>query len=172
MYELFVLSELMEGPKSGYRLREIMETTLGPNRKISFGVLYPLLNKLAESGYILIENPEDRKKRSITITDAGEAHFKELMKEPIPRNAHTDDLYLIRLDAMQHVDVATQLQILDGYKEEQLRILSSTKAMLNDFGQTERKADHLYAERILKLRQLKTETTIGWIRDYESELKE
>ena len=59
MNELFVLGELMESPQNGYHLRNAMQASLGKNRKVSFGVLYPLLDKLAKNGLITITVNEE-----------------------------------------------------------------------------------------------------------------
>ncbi|MFZ2942377.1 MAG: PadR family transcriptional regulator, partial [Latilactobacillus curvatus] len=52
MYELLMLSALMSRNMSGYKLRIILENAMVPRRKISNGVLYPLLDKLESKGCI------------------------------------------------------------------------------------------------------------------------
>ncbi|WP_225354176.1 hypothetical protein [Lacticaseibacillus saniviri] len=49
------------------------------------------------------------------------------MAEPIPKGAHTDDIYRIKLDAMQHLPLSTQLDLLNDYKLEQESIIRDAK---------------------------------------------
>ncbi|NRZ43660.1 DNA-binding PadR family transcriptional regulator [Clostridium beijerinckii] len=51
MNELFILGELMEEPQSGYDLRNALQASLGRHRKVSYGVIYPLLEKLENDGF-------------------------------------------------------------------------------------------------------------------------
>ncbi len=54
MYELIILSLLMNGPLHGYLIAKITNDIIGPWAKVSNGTLYPLLAKLEKSGYIAI----------------------------------------------------------------------------------------------------------------------
>ena len=58
MNELFILGELMEEPQSGYYLRNALQVSLGHHRKISYGVIYPLLEQLEKDGLVEITNVE------------------------------------------------------------------------------------------------------------------
>ena len=53
MYELLILGTLMSRSMSGYKLRKILGNSLVPRREISNGVMYPLLRKLEDDGYII-----------------------------------------------------------------------------------------------------------------------
>jgi len=50
MYVLFVLGQLMDRPMTGYQLRKALTAVVGRDLTISFGALYPLLDKLAAAG--------------------------------------------------------------------------------------------------------------------------
>ncbi|GMA68270.1 hypothetical protein GCM10025884_18970 [Leuconostoc gelidum subsp. gelidum] len=68
MYELYVLGQLLFTDRSAYKLRFVLENVLGINRKVSFGVLYPLLEKMENSGTIVMTNDLDwRGKKSYML---------------------------------------------------------------------------------------------------------
>src|SRR5579885_3084889 len=81
VYELFVLGELAVQPLYGYLLREIAERILGPLSPLSWGILYPLINRLEKDGLTTssVEQPRadfPRKERGqprriYSITPAG-----------------------------------------------------------------------------------------------------
>ncbi|MDD3224619.1 MAG: PadR family transcriptional regulator [Clostridium sp.] len=113
--ELFILGELMEEPQSGYDLRNGLQIFLDRHRKISYGVLYPLLEKLRNEGFLEMTNVESngKTKKIAFITKKREEHFFELMKMPVPDGAHNADLYLIKLNVMQHLSINEQMQLLE-----------------------------------------------------------
>ncbi|HAT55140.1 MAG TPA: PadR family transcriptional regulator, partial [Lactobacillus sp.] len=121
MNELYILGELMENPKTAYRLRQSMQVSLGRHRKVSFGVIYPLFERLEKAGYITLtpQNDDKRSTKIAAITAAGNERFLQLMHEPVPEGAHTDDIYQIKLDAMQHLPMDEQQGLLDQYMIEQ-----------------------------------------------------
>lgn len=93
MSELFVLGELMESPQNGYHLRNTMQASLGKNCKVSFGVLYPLLDKLTKNGLITITvNDEGRTQKTASMSAKGRQRFFELMKQDVPSGAHTEEI--------------------------------------------------------------------------------
>lgn len=169
MNELFVLGELMEGPKTGYQLRFNLEGTLGGHRKVSFGTLYPLLDKLAAQDLITltIDENDGRNKKIATLTPAGKARFEQLMREPVAQNAHTMDVYLIKVNAMWALPLADQLLILAEFRAEQQEILAGVQEDLAHFDQHQGGLDHLYAKGLAELRQRTTEVVLSWIDEVE-----
>lgn len=171
MNELFILGELMEGPQNGYHLRSALQTSLGRHRKISFGVIYPLLDKLADLGFIQIAaDKEVHNKKIATITEKGEARFFELMEKPVPDGAYNADIFLIKLDAMQHLSIERQLKLLDEFYEEQQKIITDTKQAINHLAEKKSK-DHYYAQKKLDLRLRQSKEAIKWIEEFRDDLK-
>ncbi|MEG0283825.1 MAG: PadR family transcriptional regulator [Erysipelotrichales bacterium] len=171
MNELFILGELMEGMQNGYQLRNALQTILGHNRKISFGTLYPLLNKLEKNGLIIITIDEsDRKRKDITITEAGRVRFIELMEQPVLDGAYKMDIYLIKLDAMQHLDEESQKNLLNEFKIVEEKVVVETLRDINHLAAKQSK-DHWYAAKILQLRLAHANATIKWIIEYQEEFK-
>ena len=170
MNELFVLGELMESPQNGYHLRNAMQASLGKNRKVSFGVLYPLLDKLAKNGLITITvNEEGRTQKTASITDKGRQRFFELMKQDVPSGAHTEEIYLIKLDSMQHPPLDEQKELLMVYIREKQITVDEIKGYLKKLDEV-KKIDHWYATKKLELLLGKAQLAIQWAEDFLSEL--
>ncbi|AZV58374.1 PadR family transcriptional regulator [Clostridium sp. AWRP] len=170
--ELFILGELMEEPQSGYDLRNGLQIFLGRHRKISYGVLYPLLEKLRNEGFLEMTNVESngKTKKIASITKKGEKRFFELMKMPVPDGAHSADLYLIKLNVMQHLSLNEQMQLLDKFYQEQKDIIQDARQALNKLAK-ENSRDHWYASKKFQLLLNQADVTIEWINKFKKELK-
>ncbi len=171
MNELFILGELMEGPQNGYQLRCAMQISLGHHRRISFGVIYPLLEKLAHSGFITLSNASDKRRTNIaSITDKGKARFFELMEQPVQRGAYNADIFLIKLDAMQHFPIEKQLIFLDEFINEQSIIIDNTNKAIEKLLK-EKCTDHWYAQKKLDLRIQQSTVTMQWAKAFRKDLE-
>ncbi|MDR3189714.1 MAG: PadR family transcriptional regulator [Lactobacillaceae bacterium] len=165
MYELYVLSELMDGPKTGYHLRKVLQLTLGTHRKISFGVLYPLLKKLSEQGLINLSAEENGTKKTASITQAGAQRLQVLIATPLVHNAHVEEAFLIKLDAIQHAKPAVQLAVLNEYQAWNTEQITSSQASverllgLTDMSEVDRQS----AMRIIQLKISRNQVTLDWI---------
>lgn len=170
--ELFILGELMEEPQSGYDLRNGLQIFLGRHRKISYGVLYPLLEKLENEGFLEMANLETngKAKKIASITKEGEEHFFELMKMPVPDGAHSADLYLIKLNVMQHLSFNEQMQLLDQFYQEQKNIIQDAQNVLGKLSE-EKSRDHWYASKKFELLLNQANVTMKWIDKFKQELK-
>ncbi|WP_260343810.1 PadR family transcriptional regulator [Periweissella beninensis] len=161
--ELAILGELMEGPKTGYQLRQAMENTLGHYRKVSFGVLYPLLTKFEEQHYITLKIDDSPKRKKIaTISEKGKSKFRQLMLIKVPENAYTDDIYRIKLDVMQHMSINQQLVVIKEYRNFQNKVLMDIDMKLN-YLKSKNTKDHFYAQQVVKLRQKEGYVVLGWL---------
>ena len=170
MNELFILGELMEAPQNGYHLRSSLQVSLGRNRKISFGVLYPLLDKLASQGLIKLTTIKDgRTQKVATITEAGKKRFFELMREDVPAGAKSRDIYLIKLDAMQHLPLVEQQALLTTFISEQQKTIDETRPLIREFEQDE-KIDHWYAEKKQTLKISEARVARDWAKEFLKEL--
>lgn len=173
MNELSVLGELMEEPQSGYDLRDTLQASLGHHRKVSYGVIYPLLEKLEEKGFVKTTNlgSDGKNKKVAAITEKGKGRFLELMKMPVPDGAHNADIYLIKLDVMQHLDLDEQLQLLEQFHLEQNDIIKETQTALKKLEKEDSK-DHWYAGKKFELRLQQAKITIEWIGKFKDDLIE
>lgn len=123
IYELYILGELMRCSMHGYLFHTILNQVMGPIRKISWGVLYPLIRRLEEEG--LIEQVHDdmpnegrgKKKKTYQITEAGRTQFYLLMEEPIEYTADYDLHFQIKLCNFDKIKDDVKLIILHQYKD-------------------------------------------------------
>lgn len=173
MNELFILGELMEEPQSGYDLHRALQTSLGRHRKISCGVIYPLLDKLEKRGLMEIATIlrcDGKNKKIATITEKGRKRFFELMNMPVPGGAHNDDIYLIKLDVMQHLNLEEQIQLLEEFYQEQKDIIEDTQNALKKLS-GENSKDHWYAGKKFELRLQQAKIATEWIDNFKYELR-
>lgn len=120
MYELFILSELMEKPRNGYNLRVILQKMVGNERNISFGMLYPQLERLEEKDYITTSVDQTDSKRTSkinVISSTGKNRFYELMVQSVPVNQNTQLTYEIKIGSFHLVSTEIQKQIITEYVE-------------------------------------------------------
>jgi DNA-binding PadR family transcriptional regulator len=127
IYELFVLGELMDGPHHGYLLRDILGRLLGPFRHISWGVLYPLIRQLEREG-LIVPFEEDgneqgeggagsKQRKQYRITEAGRERFGHMMLERGDYHADYPELFLVKLNNLDHLTSQEQLEVLGHYQE-------------------------------------------------------
>ena len=72
--ELIVLSILESGPRHGYEIGKLIETTSGGQLKFHVASLYPLLYRLEERGWLQgrwLEKSGQRRRRSYSLTKEG-----------------------------------------------------------------------------------------------------
>ncbi|MDQ0188897.1 PadR family transcriptional regulator [Alicyclobacillus cycloheptanicus] len=126
MNELFILGELMNSPMHGYLLHQILNAILGPTRKISWGVLYPLIHSMVADG--LIEQVPDeeaagvkqgrgKKKKMYQISEEGRLRFFRLMEEPIPYSPEYELHFYVKLKNFELIPRELQYLILHQYKD-------------------------------------------------------
>lgn len=79
---LVVLKLLMEGSKYGYEITQELKKRSDGRYKIA--ILYPILYRLIEQGYIVEDKTEvvdGRARNYYSITDEGRAYFEKTLKE-------------------------------------------------------------------------------------------
>jgi DNA-binding PadR family transcriptional regulator len=132
MFELFILSKLLHRPMHGYLIQTILNSALGPARRVSWGTLYPLIRRLEKNGFIMAtdENGNDpRGKRQYRATVAGRARFIGLMNSRSDLGNNSADSFRIKLGSFGHLDDDVRLQIVTDYRCYLLRIRSHTESM-------------------------------------------
>lgn len=173
MYELYILGQLLFIDRSAYKLRFVLENILGAHRKVSFGVLYPLLEKMKDAGTIVMTDDIDwRGKKKIHITPAGRVRFDELMREPVQQNAHLDDVYLFKLSGLELVDAQLAHQIIDDFRSEKLSQRDGYKEHLAELEVRHAGASFLPSARRLNRLQIDLANTyLDYVDKIESELE-
>ncbi|PMD67940.1 PadR family transcriptional regulator [Companilactobacillus nuruki] len=119
MYELFILGQLMDHSMTGYALRKAFTSIAGDDQAISFGTLYPLLDKLAQAKEISLSFKETENKRPqklATITDKGKKEFMNLASELVTINKQTQLTFLMKIQFLHLFDQNLQIKILNDFK--------------------------------------------------------
>lgn len=120
MYELFLLGKLMDRPWHGYEFQQVLNSFVGPMRKVSWGTVYPMLRRLEKGG--MIEHavgdpgPEDKRGRQrYSITAAGKGKFLELMRSELLNNGEYRETFRIVMGNLSRVDAETRRGVVAGY---------------------------------------------------------
>ena len=173
-YELFVIGELMDSPQYGYRLQRIGNNALGPLHQLTWGTLYPLLRRLEKHGLITSEpEPEELRRQEQSgqprkvyrITEAGKAHFFELMLQPGEYNRDYRDLFAVKLIKFKYLTTAQQLAILQQFRNYLTKQLAfyegSHQRVTNNRGITDDERPFILQQAEYHLCTLKTE--LAWV---------
>lgn len=178
MYELFVLGELLDGPRHGYQLREILSRLLGPFRQISWGILYPLIRQLEHEGLIVSEGesrPSEREKAAASgrsrkpyaITASGKQRFYVLMEDPGDYHAEYRELFLIKLNNFDYLSAQQQLNVLWQYRgflqTEDLYLSGGQQSVLTNPDLLDQHRAHIL--RIISFRQRSIRGEMPWIEE-------
>ena len=134
MYELFLLGKLIERPWHGYEFHQVLNSVVGPARQVSWGTIYPLLQRLEKAGLIQrLSEPSDkddgRGRQRYSITQKGKQKFLQLMKSESRNDPNYRETFRIKLGNFTRVDIETQRGIVDRYLDRLSSISSHTKAM-------------------------------------------
>ncbi len=126
MQDRIVLGFLLDGGKTGYEIKKMMELSTSNFFNTSLGSIYPALKKLERNKMVKLEEKVEkgRLKKLYTITPKGKKFFHEwLTKEPAPFKIRAEALLKIFFFAYvsedvkyKHVDVT--LEQLDKQVKE------------------------------------------------------
>lgn len=176
MYDLFALGQLMDESMSGYLMQSILQQIVGRQRKISFGMIYPLFNRLKEAGYITISEVKSKNNRFIkvaTITDAGKERFYELMAQKVPLNPNLDFTYSVKFRNFHQVDLSLRRQILHDYQTYLLKSQELLTQQAQDLKNTKiSKTDLKNARWVIELEQMKMKAALDWVKESIRQLNE
>jgi len=132
MYELFVLSKLMHRPMHVYLLQAILNSAVGPFRKVSWGTLYPLMKKLEGAGLIVAVDEagdDPRGKKRYRTTRAGRKRFYELMDRRGDFDTDTQDLFSLKVGCFGHLNLEARLAVLKDFREYSSQVAAHCEAM-------------------------------------------
>jgi DNA-binding PadR family transcriptional regulator len=126
--ELAVLGLLDEHPLHGYELRKRLNVVLGWGRLLSYGSLYPALQRMLRAGLIRDQRttpepdpaggrataaPSRRPRITYEVTDQGREHFATQMADAGPA-AWEDETFDVRFAFFGRIDREIRLRILEG----------------------------------------------------------
>jgi DNA-binding PadR family transcriptional regulator len=121
LYELIILSLLMNGPLHGYLIARITNDIIGPWAKVSNGTLYPLLAKMEKNGYIAVasEGREQRQgeriARTFAITEDGRKRFHHLMMDTSSNPGEYQKFFQLKVAYLFLLQPMERLHLLDHY---------------------------------------------------------
>lgn len=113
-----VLGALAEGPRSVYTIKQDLEATVGHFWHESFGQLYPVLKKMAEDGWVSVQEeggPRDR--RTYAITPRGHEALKAWLEDPSEYLPPPRNELLLKLFFGRHVSTAHSTDRLQRFAE-------------------------------------------------------
>ena len=108
---LAVLGVIAVEPASGYAIRESIRSSIGHFWSESFGQIYPVLNELADQGFIEVERTDARNSKVFRITDSGRSHLHELLLEDFTPQPPRDET-LLRLFFGRFLGVPASVSLL------------------------------------------------------------
>jgi len=167
MFELFILSKLLHRPMHGYLIQTILNSALGPARRVSWGTLYPLIRRLEKNGFIVATDADatdPRGKRQYRATEAGRARFIELMNNRGDLGNNSPDSFRIKLGCFGHLDDEARIQIITDYRRYLLSVQSHIESMPERiFNEGDPFADEKrFALLALEHRRIVTQSEIDW----------
>ncbi len=183
MIELAILGILKEADLHGYELKKHLRKVLGPLSNVSFGSLYPALNRLERQGAVTAVVGDDagpstmpmtgsltgeaaafrsrlratrgpRNKKVYGITRIGERRLVELLSDP------TDDerSFGMKLAFFRWCDRPTRLRLLERRRATLLERLDETRRAL-----TAREGDDPYVQALMEHDTESTMSDIAWL---------
>ncbi|MDP9020913.1 MAG: PadR family transcriptional regulator [Actinomycetota bacterium] len=183
MIELAILGILKESDLHGYELKKHLRKVRGPLSNVSFGSLYPALNRLERQGAVTVvqaghdsappmpmtgsltgEAAAFRSRRRPTrgprnrkvygITPAGEARLAELMADP----ADDERTFGMKLAFFRWCDRPTRLRLLERRRASLLERLEETRRAV-----AARDQDDPYVRALMEHDTESTMNDIAWI---------
>jgi DNA-binding PadR family transcriptional regulator len=121
VYELLVLSLLMDWPLHAYLIADIANAILGPWERISRGTLSTLLARLQREGYIAFADPAEvpfpskRPSKVFAITPAGHDRFERLMLDITSNPGTYRRLFRIKALHLHLLAPEDRLSLVDHY---------------------------------------------------------
>jgi DNA-binding PadR family transcriptional regulator len=116
MYELIILGFLMRSISHGYHISKIINDMIGPYAKVSSGRLYPLFDKLAREGFIVIVQGEGNSRhRQYKITEKGRQRFHQLMMDTTSNLGEYRKLFAFKFIFIDLLQPNEQMYLLEHY---------------------------------------------------------
>lgn len=116
-----ILGLLTTECRTGYSIKQMIDTSLNHFWKISYGQIYPTLKQLVDQGYASVEgHTQEGKpdKKEYQITEKGEEVLKEWIQQPIQQVPVEKNELLLKLFFSRHQDVQHTLLHLEVYREK------------------------------------------------------
>ena len=177
MYELFILGKLMHRPMHGYLLQSIMNSALGPFRRVSWGTLYPLLRKLEQDGLISVQagKANDRRgTKNYRTTPRGRVRLFEIMRAVGDRDGDYRDLFRVKLSNFGLIGDEERRSILADYGAFLAAIVAHSDAMSREVANASGLAvgERPYVLKAIDHQRYLAACEISWLEQVSRELEE
>ncbi len=170
MYELFLLGKLLSRPWYGYEFQRALSGFVGPQRRVSWGTIYPLFQRLQRDGLIRAvagrDSQDGRDKQAYRITAAGKRRFLDLMRTERPHDSDFRETFRMKLGHFSRVNVETRRQIVAAHMQ---RLGSIHQHTSRTYSLVSRIPEMDEDERVLILRAIRherclAEAEIAWLK--------
>jgi PadR family transcriptional regulator AphA len=166
-----ILGMLLDQPRSGYEIREIVRKSINYFWHESDASIYPMLRLLANEKKVLFQTEfvGKRKKEIFTITDAGRQEFVEWLQRPAEPDSRRHE-FLLKFYFTTENDKKSMYQ----HFEHRLRYLEQT---LEEYKQIEKRLESLLIEKFPRkhfwIKTLRNgiahvELDISWIKEQKN----
>lgn len=177
MYDLLILTLLSSRTMSGYKLALILGSSVMPRRKISNGIIYPLLTKLEHKGYIQSRCGNSLNAKVYEITTAGKQYLQQLMQEPVSQDGNRDNIYCFKFRSFGYLNDQKRLAILQEYQvaiEQDLAVYDDILPHFVDLSQRFPAQSEYYqwVIRTVSLQQQLSQTKLTWVQDNLNQLSQ
>lgn len=116
-----ILGLLTTECRTGYSIKQMIDTSLTHFWKISYGQIYPTLKLLVEKGYASVEDQVQEgkpDKKEYTITAKGQRVLKDWIQQPIQQLPVEKNELLLKLFFSRNQDVQDTIDHLEAYREK------------------------------------------------------
>jgi Predicted transcriptional regulators len=118
--DIYVLSQLIDGPKHGYEIKKDLEYFFGPYYTVNNSMLYPVLKKYEKQGAVVkhVEQQEGKPNRHVyRLTEDGKKTFYDMLKTFPPEIAANESEFCVRLFFFHLIDQQSRMEILQKRKD-------------------------------------------------------
>lgn len=136
--DIVILSQLIHGPKHGYKIKKNVTFVLGDTYKLNNNTLYPRLKKFEEMGAVekKVEVQEGTPNRFLySITDKGRELFQKLLQEVNEVTAADDNEFHNRLaffHLLREENKDKLIRYRIEYLQEQLSFLNKMTSVVRE----------------------------------------
>lgn len=160
-----ILGILSTGPKSGYDVKQAIESTIGHFWNESYGQIYPILKRLTQEGFATrthIEQ-EGRPDRYVyTITEEGLATLRAWLETPVERPPERIEI-LLRFVFGSHTSPDVHIWQLEHYRELYRQDQTLIEGALQYFAtQDSTRPEVAYWKIAIEYGRLNSEAMIRW----------
>jgi DNA-binding PadR family transcriptional regulator len=168
-----VLGVLSYGPRSGYDIRKLIDSTVGHFWSESYGQLYPILKELVREGLATVHHEEQQSKpdrKVYAITPQGEAVLKAWLATPVEMTRSRNEL-LLKLFFGGKVEpevTRDHLQRFTQALEQQIGVYQAIETEVEAEAATE--PDQVYRTATLSFGIYVSNALLAWSKDTQAQL--